>query len=211
MSTGFPIAFAGQRIGLLGGSFDPAHDGHAHITETALRRFGLDRIWWLVSPGNPLKPHGPAPLAQRIEMARRVMGHPSVEITDLEARLQTRLTADTIAALQARYRGVRFVWLMGSDNLAQFDQWNRWREIATRVPIGVLARPGTHQSARTARATRILGPAARLPESRAQLLPFCRPPAWVLINMPMSQQSSTAIRSGHAGQPEARQTEGKTR
>lgn len=141
MSTGFPIAFAGQRIGLLGGSFDPAHDGHAHITETALRRFCLDRIWWLVSPGNPLKPHGPAPLVQRIEMARRVMGHPSVEITDLEARLHTRLTADTIAALQARYRGVRFVWLMGSDNLAQFDQWNRWKEIAARVPIGVLARP----------------------------------------------------------------------
>lgn len=194
MKQGFPLAYPGQRIGLLGGSFDPAHDGHARITETALARLGLDRVWWLVSLGNPLKAHGPAPLSERMCKARRIMHHPAVLITDIEMRLGTRMTADTISALQSHYPGVHFVWLMGSDNLVQFDHWDRWDEIAAQVPIGVLARPGTRLAARNARAARILGPDARLPESRAQLLALQKPPAWVLINMPMSKHSSTAIR-----------------
>lgn len=194
MTARFPIARPGMRIGLLGGSFDPAHDGHVHITHVALQRFGLDRAWWLVSPGNPLKLHGPAPLEQRIAEARRLMRDPRVVVTDLEAQLGTRMTADTIAALQKRCPGVRFVWLMGSDNLVQFDQWDRWDEIAARVPIGVLARPGSRLAARNSRAATILR-AYRLPEARAKLLPILTPPVWALINLPMSSLSSTAIRN----------------
>ena len=148
-----PIALPGQRIGLLGGSFDPAHAGHLHISEMALRRFRLDRVWWLVSPGNPLKPHGPAPLAERIAAARRIADDPRIVVTGIEARLGTRWTADTIAALKARFPGVRFVWLMGSDNLVQFSRWDRWRGIAAQVPIGVIARPAS-SSARAMRTVR---------------------------------------------------------
>lgn len=184
-----------MRIGLLGGSFDPPHAGHLQISEVALQRFRLDRIWWLVSPGNPLKPRGPAPLQDRLAACRRLVQNPQIVVTDLEARLGTRMTADTIAAVTQRFRGVRFTWLMGSDNLVQFDQWDRWREIAQTVPIGVLARPGTRLAARHARAATILRP-WRLPEAGAALLADCRAPAWVLINLPMSPLSSTAIRRG---------------
>lgn len=184
-----------MRIGLLGGSFDPAHEGHAHITEFALRRFGLDRVWWLVSPGNPLKQHGPAPLSQRIATARKLIWHPKVVITDIEPRLHTRMTADTIIALQRLYPKAHFVWLMGSDNLVQFDQWGQWQNIATRVPIGVVARPGFRLAARQSRAAQIMR-SARLPEIMARLLPVMPPPAWVLLNLPMSPLSSSAIRKG---------------
>ena len=115
MKSSYPYARSGQTIGLLGGSFDPAHAGHAHITREALKRFGVDRVWWMVSPGNPLKDRGPAPIEQRMERARSVMDHPRVEVTDIERQLGTRYTAQTLQALQARYRGVRFVWLMGAD------------------------------------------------------------------------------------------------
>lgn len=192
--AGLPLALPGMRIGLLGGSFDPAHAGHVHITEMALRRFGLDRVWWLVSPGNPLKAAGPAPLAERIAEARRVMEDPRVIVTGIEAELGTRMTADTIAALQRLYPGARFVWLMGADNLAQFDRWDRWQEIAARVPIGVIARPGWRMPARMSRTARILA-RARLPEEEARLLPLAPPPAWVLINVPLNSLSSTAIRA----------------
>ena len=192
---GFPIAVAGMRIGLLGGSFDPAHEGHVHITRMALRRFGLDRVWWLVSPGNPLKAQGPAPLAQRLAEARRLIRDPRVTVTGIEAALGTRMTADTIAALQRAYPGVRFVWLMGADNMAQFDRWERWREIAARVPIGVMARPGWRMPARLSRAARIMA-AHRLPESAAPGLAMARPPAWVVVNVPLNALSSTEIRQG---------------
>ncbi|WP_018001226.1 nicotinate-nucleotide adenylyltransferase [Paracoccus sp. N5] len=194
MRAGLPLARAGMRIGLLGGSFDPAHEGHVHITEAALRRFGLDRIWWLVSPGNPLKAHGPAPLAHRIAAARGIMAHPRVEITDIEARLGTRMTRDTIAGLQRLYPGVRFVWLMGADNLAQFDRWDQWQDIAARVPIGVIARPGWRMPARFSRAARMLW-RARLPEDQARHLADAAPPAWAMINVPLSKLSSSAIRA----------------
>lgn len=188
------MALPGQRIGLLGGSFDPPHAGHLHITEMAMRRFGLDRVWWLVSPGNPLKAHGPAPLADRIAAARRLTDDPRIVVTGIEARLGTRRTADTLAALQSRWPGVRFVWLMGSDNLIQFSRWDRWQGIAARVPIGVIARPGSRTAARFARAATILG-RDRLPEHRARELPDAIPPAWVLINVPMTALSSSAIRA----------------
>ena len=194
MRHGFPIATAGQRVGLLGGSFDPAHEGHVRLTEEALKRFGLDRVWWLVTPGNPLKAHGPAPLAERIAEARRIMDDPRVSVTGIEAQLKTRKTVDTIAALQGCYPEVRFTWLMGSDNLVQFPRWERWREIAARVPIGVLARPGSRLKARVSKAAQILA-AHRLSDSQAQLLGSTPPPAWVMVDMPLSNASSTAIRA----------------
>lgn len=194
MRAGLPFAPSGTHVGLLGGSFDPAHEGHVHITEAALRRFGLDRIWWLVSPGNPLKPHGPAPLTDRIAAARRIMRHPRVEVTGIEATLGTRMTRDTIVALQRLYPGARFVWLMGADNLAQFDRWDNWRDIAARVPIGVVARPGWRMPARVSRAARMLW-RARLPEVAARHLAEACPPAWAMINVPLSSLSSSAIRA----------------
>ncbi|WP_134681326.1 nicotinate-nucleotide adenylyltransferase [Paracoccus ravus] len=198
MRAGLPLALPGMRIGLLGGSFDPAHPGHLHITQEALQRFRLDRVWWLFSPGNPLKPNGPAPLDQRLAAARDLIGDPRILVTDLESRLGTRLTADTILALRSRYPGVRFVWLMGADNLRQFDRWDRWQSIAAQVPIGVIARPGWRMPARFSRAARILW-RNRLPETRAGDLANSVPPAWVMVNVPLNKLSSTAIRAGKSG------------
>lgn len=181
-------------IGLLGGSFDPAHEGHAHITREALKRFGLDRIWWMVSPGNPLKAHGPAPLAQRMERARQVMQHPRVDITDVEVQLGTRFTAQTIAALRARSPGVRFVWLMGADNLAQLHHWQDWQQIVETVPIGVMARPGQRISARMSRAAALYAK-YRIPARQSQLLGHADAPAWCFVNVPMMNVSSSAIRA----------------
>lgn len=194
MRTGYPIALPGQRIGLLGGSFDPAHPGHLGISRAALSRLSLDRVWWLVSPGNPLKKNGPAPLAERLQAATRLVRDPRILVTDIEKKLRVRKTADTIGALRRLYPGVHFVWLMGSDNLAQFHLWDRWRDIASAVPFAVLARPGSRLSSRNAPAARALM-AARLPEARAKELPLRRPPAWTLLDLPLSPLSSTALRN----------------
>jgi nicotinate-nucleotide adenylyltransferase len=199
MRCELPQAWPGARIGLLGGSFDPAHEGHAHITREALKRFGLDQVWWLVSPGNPLKAHGPAPLEARLGRAREVMRHPRVTVTDIEARLGTRYTAETLEALFQLYPGVRFTWLMGADNLADFHRWQRWAEIMAWLPVGVIARPGDRVAARTSPAARRFR-AARLPADRSQLLATRAAPAWCLINVPMVDASSSAIRAaGHWG------------
>lgn len=197
MRYGFPIARPGQTIGLLGGSFDPAHSGHVHITREAMKRFGLDHVWWLVTPGNPLKANGPAPLGRRMAHARALLDHPRVAVTDVEAQLGTRYTAQTLAALLPRYPGVRFVWLMGADNLAQLDQWQDWRWIMDTVPVGVLARPGDRISARMSKAARVYA-ADRIPAQSSQKLRTAKAPAWCFVNVPMSSQSSSAIRaSGH--------------
>ena len=194
MRHDFPHAPPGCRVGLLGGSFDPAHEGHAHITREALKRFGLDRVWWLVSPGNPLKAHGPAPLEARLAQARAVMRHPRVEITDLEARLGTRFTAETLDRLFVLYPGVRFTWLMGADNLAEFHRWERWDEIMAAVPVGVIARPGDRGAARTSPAARRFR-AERLPAAQSRLLAGHLAPVWCLVNVPMVDASSSAIRA----------------
>ncbi len=194
MKDADPIVTRGQVIGLLGGSFDPAHEGHVHITRTALKRFGLDRVWWLVSPGNPLKSQGPAPIDDRIRHAREVMDHPRVTVTAIEERLGTRYTAETIAALQALYPMARFVWLMGADNLVQFSQWQDWQEIMRRVPVGVLARPGFTVSARTSKAARVFDRSQIIGE-RAHSLGRKQAPAWCYINLPLSDASSSAIRA----------------
>lgn len=192
--SGWPTARAGMTVGLFGGSFDPPHAGHVHVSREALKRLGLDRVWWLVSPGNPLKRHGPAPLERRMAAARAVVRHPRIVVTDIEARLGTRYTGETIEALGAHYPGVRFVWVMGADNLAQFHRWQRWDHIMRTVPVCVLARPGHRISARTAPAARTFE-AARKPVWMARGLARMRPPAWVFLNVPMVDASSTAIRA----------------
>ncbi len=178
-------------VGLLGGSFDPAHAGHAHITREAMKRFGLDAVWWLVSPGNPLKSEGPAPLDKRMARAGQVMDHPRVTITDLERRLGTRHTAETLERLVALYPGVRFVWLMGADNLAQFHRWDRWRRILALVPVGVLARPGAGMAAQSSVAARMFRGARVAP----RLLARSAPPAWAYADLPLVELSSSAIRA----------------
>ncbi|THH35201.1 nicotinate-nucleotide adenylyltransferase [Aliishimia ponticola] len=188
-----PFARPGQIIGLLGGSFDPAHAGHAHITREAMKRFGLDRVWWLVSPGNPLKEEGPAPMDRRLAHAREVMKHPDVEVTDIEAQLGTRYTAETLAGLKAAYPGVRFVWLMGADNLAQLHLWQDWHWIMENVPVGVLARPGLRLGARRSRAAQLYRP-YRITGRASQLLGQATAPAWCFVNVPMVDLSSTEIR-----------------
>ncbi|MCB5409047.1 nicotinate-nucleotide adenylyltransferase [Pseudogemmobacter faecipullorum] len=195
MRQGFPLATRGMTIGLLGGSFDPAHEGHVHITREALKRIGLDRVWWLVSPGNPLKARQPAPLQARLARARQLMQDPRVEVTDLEARLGTRFTADTITRLRALYPGVHFVWLMGADNLASFHKWDRWRGIMEQVPVGILARPGAGLRARLSPAAQIYSEKSL---ARGETLARARAPAWVFVTLPMHDASSTEIRAkGH--------------
>ncbi|KPQ15657.1 MAG: nicotinate-nucleotide adenylyltransferase NadD [Rhodobacteraceae bacterium HLUCCO18] len=190
----WPMARAGMTVGLFGGSFDPPHAGHVHVSREALKRLGLDRVWWLVSPGNPLKERGPAPLERRMAAAKAAVTHPRIIVTDIEARLGTRYTAETVEALIARYPGVRFVWLMGSDNLAQFHRWQRWQDIMRMVPVCVLARPGHRIGARTARAAQVFR-AARRPASGARVLANRPAPAWVFLNVPMVEASSTEIRA----------------
>lgn len=194
-----PHAAPGQVVGLFGGSFDPPHPGHLHLSREALKRLGLDQLWWLVSPGNPLKQHPPAPLAYRLAAARQVARHPRITITDIEARLGTRATADTLVALQHRYRGVRFVWVMGADNLAELHRWGNWHTIMARVPVAVFARPGQRMNALTARAAKQYA-AARLPERSARALGRADPPAWIYLDMPMRRESSTALRAQMEGQ-----------
>lgn len=194
MRYDIPYAAPGQVIGLLGGSFDPAHAGHAHITREALKRFGLDQVWWLVSPGNPLKTRGPAPMLERIAYASEVMKHPKVQVTGIEERLKTRYTAQTLRALQQLYPKQRFVWLMGADNLAQFHLWQDWRDIAHRVPLGILARPGQRISARLSRAASLYAP-YRIAGRNSQQLAQASAPAWCFVNVPMTDVSSSAIRA----------------
>ena len=192
MRQGFPVASRGMVVGLLGGSFDPAHEGHVHITREALKRMGLDQVWWLVSPGNPLKARQPAPMADRLARAMAVMRDPRVKITALEERLGTRATYDTISRLQAIYPGVTFVWLMGADNLVQFHRWGRWRDILRSVAVGVLARPGSGVQARLS----VAAQSFRVHQvDRGETLRGRKLPVWAFVNLPMNGASSSAIRA----------------
>ncbi|MAM60905.1 nicotinate-nucleotide adenylyltransferase [Maritimibacter sp. UBA3975] len=189
-----PLGRPGRTIGLLGGSFDPAHEGHAHITREALKRFDLDEVWWLVSPGNPLKSKGPRSMDARLTRARDIMQHPRVTITDIEALLGTRYTAETLGRLFELYPGVRFVWLMGADNLAQFHRWENWDWIMSALPVGVIARPGERGAARSSPAAQIFRD-YRVPGRHARKIVHHMPPAWTLINVPMRPHSSSEIRA----------------
>lgn len=194
LRSAIPYARPGQVVGLFGGSFDPPHQGHVHVTLEAMKAFGLDRVWWLVSPGNPLKSRGPAPIDQRVEAARTIMRHPKVEVTNIEDLTGTRATADTLAALRRLYPQVRFVWLMGADNLAQFHKWKDWRLIMDTVPVGVVARPGDRISARMSPAARVYAK-YRIDGTARHLLGRADAPAWCFVNVPMVDVSSTQIRS----------------
>lgn len=193
-----PLALPGQRIGILGGSFNPPHEGHAQITDIALARLQLDRMWWLVTPGNPLKSNGQLPsLAARMTACRRLMPNPKVEICGFEAALGTPYTAATLEFLTRRYPAARFVWIMGADNLATFHRWQRWRDIAAHVPIAVIDRPGWRLKALSSPAGRFMA-ADRMPEAQASLLPLRRAPAWTLLSGPLSPMSSTILRAAAA-------------
>ncbi len=184
----------GLRIGLLGGSFNPAHDGHREVSLIALRRLRLDQVWWLVSPGNPLKDTRQlAPLALRIEVARTASHHPRIEVTAIEAAIGTVYTYETLSYLKARCRGVHFVWLMGADNFLHFDRWKRWRDIAKLVPIAVIDRPGSTLTALHGRAAEALA-RYRLGENASARLATAAPPAFVFLHGPRSPMSSTAVR-----------------
>jgi len=185
------------RTGLLGGSFNPAHRGHRRISLGAARRLGLDEVWWLVSPGNPLKPEkGMAPLAARLVSARRAARGAPIRVTAIEARLGTRYTIDTLRQLVRRYPRRRFVWIMGTDNLAQFHLWRDWRSIARTVPIAVVTRPGYDDRALKAPAMgwlrRFVRPAAEV-RNRTRW----RLPSLVLLQLPPDPTSATAIRADH--------------
>jgi nicotinate-nucleotide adenylyltransferase len=204
-----PLTQPGQRIGIMGGSFNPPHDGHGLISRTALRRLGLDQLWWVVTPGNPLKVNnGLPPASERMELCRRLAGGDSrMRITAFEEDLRTPYTAATVAFLTRRYPGVQFFWIMGADNLASFHRWQLWRDIAMRVPIAVVDRPGWHLKA-------LASPAAQwmrrsfVPEIHAAALGRKRrKPAWTFLTGPLSKSSSTDIRNARpreeAGSEEA--------
>jgi nicotinate-nucleotide adenylyltransferase len=190
-----PHAAPGQAIGLLGGSFDPPHVAHRLISEVALKRLGLDKVWWVVSPGNPLKKRTPpAPLVERMRLCRTVATNPHIVVTDFEVDLPSPYAVSTLAFLRARSPLVHFVWIMGADNLAQFDRWERWREIFTMVPVAVVDRPGWRMKALASKAARAFAK-SRMPETDAALLAHTPPPAWTFLTGPLSHASSTAIRN----------------
>ena len=192
----------GQRIGLYGGSFNPPHDGHRQIALIALHRLQLDAIWWLVTPGNPLKQNvGLGSQGERMQAAARLAAHPRMAISGMETKLNTRYTADLADKLTDRVSGVRFVWIMGGDNLASFHRWDRWRDIAGHFPIAVINRPGTLTAPLNAPAAHALA-RYRVESAASGQLALCRPPAWIFITGPRTSASSTVIRNA-AGQPPA--------
>jgi nicotinate-nucleotide adenylyltransferase len=189
-----PPFMPGMRIGLLGGSFNPPHDGHALITRLALRRLSLDRVWWLVTPGNPLKSlTGLAALKARIEAARQLDVGPRVVVSDIEAQINSRFTYDTLRWLERRAPGVHFVWIMGADNLRQFHLWRHWRAIADLTPIVVIDRPGSTLKAISSPAGSALA-RWRIPEQDASRFATMLPPALLFLHGPRSSLSSTALR-----------------
>jgi nicotinate-nucleotide adenylyltransferase len=184
-----------RRIGLLGGSFNPAHEGHRYISLVALKRLRLHRVWWMVSPQNPLKVASDlAPFEQRLAQAARVANHPRIEVTAIERKLRTTYTVDTLKVLTRVFRDIRFVWLIGADNLVQISSWEQWERIFAMVPIAVFARPSYSKKA-LASVAALRFAYARRAESRASELVRERPPVWVFLNIRPHPGSATTIRS----------------
>lgn len=195
-----PAHARGQRIGLFGGTFDPPHEAHLAASRLALKRLGLDRVWWLVTPGNPLKnTNGLAPLSERVAAARALARDSRIDITGFEATIGMRYTYDTIRYLISHCHGVHFVWIMGADNLRSFHRWQRWRGIAALVPIAVVDRLGPSLYAVGSVAAHALN-RERIPEAAAATLPTLAPPAWVLLHGLKSPLSSTALRAERQSQ-----------
>jgi nicotinate-nucleotide adenylyltransferase len=197
------------RVGILGGSFNPAHDGHLHVARTALRRFGLDQVWLMVSPGNPLKPaDGMAPFAERLTSARQIADGRRILATCIEACIGTRYTRDTLARLRRMFPCADFVWLMGADNLEDLARWQRWREIAAHTALGVLPRPAHNMGALAGRAAhRLRG--HRLPARQASLLAGAPTPAWIFLPTAQNALSATALRAAKQGAQPGRATNGE--
>ena len=183
-----------RRVGILGGSFNPAHQGHRFISLLAIKSLGLDEVWWLVSPQNPLKDsHSLLPLAERVQHARAIVRHPSIRVTDMERRLGTRFTADTVVALKRRFPLIHFVWLMGADNLLQMPRWDRWDRIFAAVPVAVFDRkPHTYQALGSRAAQRFAG--HRQAGGRTHALADGLPPAWAFLFYRRHPASATDIR-----------------
>ncbi len=182
-----------RRIGLLGGSFNPAHQGHRRLSVFALQQLALDEVWWLVSPQNPLKPtEGMAPFADRFQNAQTVAAHPRIRVSDVETKLGTRFTADTVKTLTSTVRNARFVWLMGADNLAQLHRWHRWRDLCRSVPVAIVDRPGATYAALASPA------AAALSRYRYKAAPSSfagqAPPTWIFLFGFRDSTSATALR-----------------
>jgi nicotinate-nucleotide adenylyltransferase len=195
VAQAIPLYTNGMRIGLLGGSFNPPHVAHRAVSLFAIKRLKLDRVWWLVTPGNPLKDLGALhDLDQRIEAARQMAEDPRIDISCLESVIGTRYTVDTITYLRRRASGLRFVWIMGADNLAQFHRWQNWRRIAAEVPIAVIDRPPHSFRALAAPAAQALA-RYRLPENQAGRLADHNAPAWVFLTGMKSNLSSTGLRN----------------
>ena len=190
-----PHVEKGMAVGLFGGSFNPPHAGHALVAEIALRRLRLDQLWWIVTPGNPLKSAAElAPLAERLRRSEAVAGDPRIRVTAFEARHSVRFTADTLALVKAHNPGVDFVWVMGADNLRDFHRWQRWQQIAMTVPIAVIDRPGATLSYLSSVMAKTFD-YARRDETDAPRLARMKAPAWTFIHGPRSRLSSTSIRN----------------
>lgn len=190
-----PHAEAGNRVGLFGGSFNPPHSGHALVAETALKRVGLNQLWWLVTPGNPLKEHQDlAPLRQRAAAVRRIMTHPAMHATAFEDRLGTVYTAKTLQALKTLRPQLEFFWVMGADSLADLHRWRDWRFIFESVPVIVVDRPGASLAPLSAKAAQAYA-SCRLDETDARALGDFNPPVWVFLHARRDPSSSTELRS----------------
>ena len=189
-----PTVKDGMAVGLFGGSFNPPHDGHAMVAQTALQTLKLDQLWWMVTPGNPLKDHSKlAPLAERIQLSEALANDPRIKVTAFEAAHEVRYTADTIALVLEQNPTVNFVWVMGADNLNSFHEWERWRLIAESMPIAVLDRPGSTLSHHSSIMAQTFA-GAKIAEADAALLARMTPPAWTFIHGPRSPLSSSALR-----------------
>lgn len=194
-----PAVADGMRIGLMGGSFNPPHPGHVAVARATLRRLCLDRVWLLVTPGNPLKPKRDlGDLADRLAAVRRLAASdPRIVATDIECRLGSAYTVDTLTALRRRHPRVHFVWIMGADSLANFHRWREWRRIASLAPMGIVDRPGWRFKALASPAARTLA-GGRIREQEARLLTRRRPPAWTFLTTRLSPLSSTDLRRKRA-------------